>query len=297
MNRSRLQQLSKLRKDGSFDPTTGEVFELDEPWEGFRDDVAKKINAINVSHRVERKVAGALHEETFYSPTDDPEVFVVRKPLESISSNEVALIRDDGIRRIIEERLAQHGIEVGRGKKVDSKKWKQALCNVDDPVTMPSGVPIKKVRVYRKEQTIRPIRAGRSDEAFVKPGSTHHLCIFELEEKGKTKRTAVFVTMLEAIDRIKGKERIIQRIHPKYPEAKFVMSLSRGETVLADIDGESQLLTLKTAVSTNGRLVFAHQTDARKSKEVKKIGFFARDYDKLRKVTVDPLGRIRWAND
>ena len=296
-NRSRLQQLSKIRKAGSFDPQTGEVYELDEPWAGFRDDVGEKINAINVSHRVERKVAGALHEETFYSPTNDPDVFVVRKPLESLSPSEVPLIRDAEIRRIIESRLEDQGIEVGRGKKVDSKKWKQALCNVDDPVTMPSGVPIKKMRVYRKEKTILPIREGRSDEAYVKPGSTHHLCVFEWEEKGETKGDAVFVTMLEAMDRIKGKEQIIQRTHPEYPEAKFVMSLSRGEMVLADLDGEHQLLTLKTAISTNKRLIFAHQTDARKSADVKKIGFSQRDYCKLRKVTVDPLGRIRWAND
>lgn len=295
-NRSRLQQLSKIRKAGSFDPQTGEVYELDEPWAGFRDDVCEKINAINVSHRVERKVAGALHEETFYGPTNDPEIFVVRKPLESLSSNEVSLIRDAGVRRTIEERLAKHGIEVGRGKKVDSKKWKQALCNVDDPVTMPSGVPIKKVRVYRKEQTIRPIREGRDDEAYIKPGSTHHLCIFELEDKGQTKREAVFVTMLEAMDRIKRKEQIIQRTHPEYPEAKFVMSLSRGEMVLAEIDGRSQLLTFNTAASTSEQMWFFGHTDARRRADRKKYTFQPSTL-KARKVTVNPLGRIRWAND
>ena len=162
---------------------------------------------------------------------------------------------------------------------------------------MSSGVPINKVRVYRKEQTIRPIREGRDDEAYIKPGSTHHLCIFELEDKGQTKREAVFVTMLEAMNRIKRKEQIIQRTHPEYPKAKFVMSLSRGEMVLADLGDQPLLLTLKPAISTNKRLIFALQTDARKSADVKKIGISPKDYDKLRKVTVDPLGRIRWAND
>lgn len=295
-NRSRLQQLSKIRKAGSFDPQTGEVYELDELWGGFRDDVAEKINTINVSHRVERKVAGALHEETFYGPTNDPDVFVVRKPLESLSPSEVPLIRDAEIRRIIQSRLEDQGIEVGRGKKVDSKKWKQALGNVDDPVTMASGVPIKKVRVYRKEQTIRPIREGGADAAFVKPGSTHHLCIFEIEEKGQIKRQAVFVTMLEAMDRIKHKRQIIQRTHPEYAEAKFVMSLSSGEMVLAEVDGQTRLLSYNTAASTSQQMRFFDHTDARRRADRKKYAFQPSTLN-ARKVTVDPLGRIRWAND
>ncbi len=210
-----------------------------------------------------------------------------------LSANEISMIRDDGIRKIIERRLEQHGIEIGRGKKPDKKKWKEALVNMK----MPSGVPIKKVRVLRKEQTIQPIRQGKSSEAYVKPGSTHHLCIFEWDEKGKTKRDAVFVTMLQAINRVKNKQTIIQRTHPERPDAKFVMSLSRGEMVQANWKGREELLVLKTSISTNNRLIFARHTDARKSDEVQKMAFSPVGYGTLRKVTVDPLGRIRWAND
>jgi len=170
-------------------------------------------------------------------------------------------------------------------------------------LTMPSGVPIKKVRVLKAEKTIRPLRKkGSPDQAFVKPGSTHHLCIFEWEEKGKTKRDAVFVTMLEATERLKkqkqllsverkqwtdkgvtGKRQlkkklqeptarivrehpVIQRdatkIDPKLrgdipANAKFVMSLSRGEMVLAEIDGEEALLVMQTSIQTEKKMEFA----------------------------------------
>jgi hypothetical protein len=130
----------------------------------------------------------------------------------------------------------------------------------------------------------------------VKPGSTHHLCIFEFEERGKKKREAVFVTMLEATKRLKSGERVICRKHPERPDARFIMSLSSREMVLANWKGEQKLLVFKTAASTQGQLYFVEHTDARRAGGQTKFVATANSLD-ARKVTVDPLGRIRWAND
>jgi CRISPR-associated endonuclease Csn1 len=216
----------------------------------------------------------------------------VRKPVENLSPAEVERIRDPGIRKIVLESLKKKGIDFGRGKKPDAKKMKEALSRLQ----MPSGVPIKKVRILKQEQTIQPLRDAPDHQAYVKPGSTHHLCIFEFEEKGKKKREAVFVTMLEATKRQKRGEQIISRQHPERPEAKFVMSLSSREMVLANWKGEQKLLVFKTAASTQGQLYFAEHTDARRSSEQAKFVATANSLD-ARKVTVDPLGRVRWAND
>jgi hypothetical protein len=166
---------------------------------------------------------------------------------------------------------------------------------------MPSGVPIKRVRVLRKEKTIQPLREGRPDETHVKPGSTHHLALFEWEEGDKRKRDAVFVTMLEAINRLKRHEALVRRTppqnHPTIPaNAKFVFSLSRGETVLANWKGGEKTLVFKTASSTQGQIWFGEHTDSRKSSEYKQYSANANTLD-ARKITVDPIGRIRWAND
>lgn len=292
-NRSRLGQLSKLVKAGGA-RKHGEI--LPDPWENFRDDVLNRIKHVNVSHRVERKVAGALHEETLYGKTENSNEWVVRKPLENLSANEIEKIRDETIRNLVIARLKERGIEFGRGKKPDTKKMKSALTNM----SMPSGVPIKKVRVLKPEQTIRAIRKGEST-AYVKPGSMHHLTIFEWEVKGKKKREAVFVSMLDAIDRLKRKEQVIQRQppteHPTIPaDAKFIMSLSSREMVLAIKNGKEMLLSFKTAASTSGQMWFVLHTDARKASDQSVVSFSAATLD-ARKVTVDPLGRIRWAND
>jgi CRISPR-associated endonuclease Csn1 len=288
-NRKRLHKLSELVRRGGA-KQHGEI--LEEPWPDFRESVVGRLKGLRVSHRVERKVRGALHEETLYGPTPTEGEWVVRKPVENLSAAEVERIRDGGIKKIVLESLKMKGIDFGRGKKPDAKKMKEALSNLQ----LPSGVPIKKVRIIKQEQTIQPLRDGAEHQAYVKPGSTHHLCIFEFEEKGKKKREAVFVTMLEATKRQKRGEPIISRKHPERPEAQFVMSLATREMVLANIKGEQKLLVYKTAASTIGQLRFCEHIDARRSSEQTMFTFSANSLD-ARKVTVDPLGRVRWAND
>ncbi|MHA1560130.1 MAG: type II CRISPR RNA-guided endonuclease Cas9, partial [Alphaproteobacteria bacterium] len=208
-NRSRLQELARHRRLGcpdGIDRRTGEVLEVSPPWDRFRQSVVEAVRAVNVSHRVRRRVAGGLHEDTFYGPVYDKAGqrvegrFVVRKPLADLSPNEIPLIRDKGVRRVVEARLADAGLETGRGRKLDRTTYREAVAGL----TMPSGVPIRKVRVYRSDLTIRPIREGTPNEAWVKPGSNHHLCIFQWQDNGETKREAVFVSRLEAARRVRA---------------------------------------------------------------------------------------------
>lgn len=329
-DRARLRQLTCIRKTGGV-LKTGEA--LDYPWESFRDDVITKISSIKVSHRAERKVAGGLHDEMPFGVTKEVCVFVKRKPIETLSANEVDKIRDDGIKTIVTRALANAGLSIGRGKKPDAKEMKRVLSGL----SMPSGVPIKKVRLKVPSKTIRPIREGTPFEVHVNPMSTHHLALFEWDENGKRQRGAVFVTMLEATNRVKTQQREFQRLlkeheertgkrltkrdrlhgafqrqaaevapviqrmppngHPTIPtNAKCLFSLSGGETVLATVEGKEQLLVYDTAAQTSGQMWFCLHTDARKQADRKRYSFMPSTLV-ARKVTVDPLGRIRWAND
>ena len=106
----------------------------------------------------------------------------------------------------------------------------------------------------------------------------------------------MFVSRLEANRRLTNREPVIARQHPHRPDARFVMSLSKGEMVLADWKGHEKLLVFRTAASTQGQIYLCEHTDARKSSKYRQ---FVANANTLiaRKVTVDPLGRIRWAND
>lgn len=286
-DQKRLQALSRMYK-------TGESGAEIAPWANFRGDVKAAVERINVSHRVQRRVSGALHKDTIYGQTGTPGEFVSREDLDKLKPAMVKDIRDPTIRQLVINRLEKFGIEVGRkAAAIPKEVWK-------DPLLMPSGVPVRKVRVIRRDATIRPLRGG-DDPAHVKPGSTHHLCIFEFVENGKKRREPKFVPMLGAIERIKRKEPVISRVHPSKPDARFIMSLSAGEMVLGTFKGRQRLVKFKTAASTQGQVYFVEHTDARRDSgdaPAEKFAVTANSMSRdARKVTVDPLGRIRWAND
>lgn len=344
-HRSRLQQLGRIHKTGGV-LVTGESLDL--PWEHFRKDVQDTLSGIHVSHRAARKVAGGLHEETNYAPhrNDQGKIveneYVVRKPVDALSANEIPNIRDVAVRAAIIKRLMDNGFEVGRGKKIQSADMKKLFGDPTNPVRLVGkktgtlGPPIRKVRVIKKEQTIRAIRAGNS-RVYVKPGSTHHLSFFKFTEQDKVKYEAIWTTMLEAADRLKqqsqlfatrrqalqeknrGKKisikdprmsRLMQEIaqqlplitrrHPDRPEAQFLFSLSRGEMVLVNVGGKWTPLIYNTSASTTGQLIFHRPFDARPLSERKKNSYSATtlcERDQARKITIDYLGRVRWAND
>jgi CRISPR-associated endonuclease Csn1 len=292
-NRSRLQALAKSMSDVN-NNREGEL--LDEPWPKFRDTIVDRVSRVWVSHRVERKIRGPLHEETQYGKTDQEDCWVYRKSIDALSSNDVTNIRDPFIRDMVIAKLKESGIDVGRNTKADPKKIKEALVGLK----MPSGVPIRKVRILKKEQTVTAIRKAKS-ETFVKPGSNHHLAIFEWTEKGEKKRDAVFVPMIDAVNKVKNGKAVIDRSppkdHPNIPaDAKVLMTLSMREAILTEDASRQTILVFRTAASTSKQMIFTGHNDARKSTSVKKLSFYPSSIQG-RKVTIDYLGRIRNAND
>jgi CRISPR-associated endonuclease Csn1 len=285
-DRSRLQALAAINRD---ELTTGIAARLAAPWETFRGDVEQRMQTINVSHRPCRKVAGALHEDTFYGPTSIAGEFVVRKLLQAITPSMVTEIRDPAIRQIVIDRLAKFNIVTGRGAKesIPAEVWKE-------PLRMKSGVVIKKVRLIRRDDTIQSIRGG---QAHVRPGSMHHLCLFQWRQNGKLLRDAIFVSMLEAVNRLKRKEPLIQRNHPKQPDATFLMSLSSGEAVLLKHDGIEAIYTFETAASTSKQMWFRLHTAGGKSSDKTHVVSKKPSSFDGKKVTITPLGQVRWASD
>lgn len=284
-DRRRLRKLAELRRAGEDIPV---------PWPSFREDAEAIINKVNVSHRVQRGVRGALHEETIYGPTEQQHVYVRRYDLAGLTPEMVTRIRDDVARQKVIERLQAHGIAIGRGGvRIPASVWQEPLW-----MNERKGISIKKVRVCKPEESVVGIRPGADGEpsAYVKPGSLHHLCIFEFPNGKKTRREAIFTSMLEAARRRRAKEPLIRRVHPTRPDARFIVSLSRGEAVIGPKGGD-QLMIFNTAASTQGQIYFHHHTDARPANKKQKFVVTANSMSRdARKVTVDPLGRIRSAD-
>lgn len=284
----RLQALAAMSRD---ELTAGTDDRLAAPWDGFRTDVEARIAAINVSHRAARKVAGALHKEKPFGRTANGNEFVMRRPLTELTPSMIADIRDPVIRELVLQRLKDLNVAHGRGESAfPDEVWKE-------PLRMASGVLIKKVRVLKRATLGESMVPLHGDQAYVVPGSTHHFCLFEFQENGKARRDAVFVSMLKAIQRIERKEPVIQRTHPERPDAKFLMSLSSGEMVLLNHNGREALYTFVTAASTTKQMKFRLHTAGGKSSDKTHVVSKRPGTFDGRKVTVTPIGQVRWAND
>lgn len=319
-NPSRLQQLARTRRHAlDYEP-------MPEPWPSFHAHVADIIDKINVSHRVPRGIYGPLHEETIYGATqqkpggtknnrpwaknwkEEEGVYVLRKPLEALSLNEVDKIRDDRIREIVSERLTTFNLIAGRKKRGDGDQdapagkgaipkevWKEPLL-LYPRKGKKDGTPtvIKKVRITKPEQSIVPLRDG--GKSCVKPGSIHHVAIFEITDtKGKKKQIPRFVSMFDAAKRKSARLPIVERIHPDFPNARFVMYLRPGEMVFGTFKGHESLVRFNTAASTQGQLYFVKHTDARPSATRDQFAVNANTLNGT-KVFMDPLGRLKPAD-
>ncbi len=276
------------------------------PWATFRDEMQTVINRMLVSHRVTRRISGALHKDTAYGhrPGEKPQQFVYRKPLESLTPAMIGKIRDPLVQSVIRQRLEEFGGDI-----------KKAFGNRDNPVLMPNKkglrIPIHSVRISEIFTNMIPIcdQSGKPYR-YVEPDSNHHISIFEYKDKkGQFKRDAVITSMFEAaqIAMENGRRRkqglppreIIRKTHPEIPEARFLFSLSKNEMFLLDIGDETVLCRIQK-FDVNGAIILRPHTYAGKCDNADMPPFvYRRSPSTLigRKIVIDALGRMAEAHD
>jgi len=265
---------------------------VDEPWNGFGLELARAAEKINVSHKVLRKIKGALHKETNYWKEINGKhagKYITRKELNgNFTNNWAEQICDEEIKRLVKDRLAEY--------ENDAKK---AFA---EPLYLPNDkdkqIPIRKVRVWQTSSNMMQLRPN----IWVEPGSNHHVEVFETKDKkGELKYEGKLISMYEAAQSIKNKQPIIQTNLGS--DKKFFMSLSQNEMILLKLEDGSEVLhrTQKMSQSKESiSIIFRPHTYGGKLSDYDKPPLIQRRSPSTligRKVVVDPLGRIRWAND
>lgn len=274
---------------------TGVFFEP--PWSDFREEVREKVRNINVSHRVQRKVSGKLHEETNYGPTGrkdekGQDIYVYRKPLDGLTIPMVKNIVDPVVREIVKGRLIEKGIDLTKGDKIPKDVWKK------EPLYMRTTksnkkVLIKSVRIQDVKTNVIPLK-NNSGEVYrvVEPGSNHHIEIYEYKDKkGRIKREGIVVSLFEAVSRSRAKRTVVQREHGE--ERNFVCSLCKGDMFVLQMDKNEPILCCIQEIWESTNIVLRPHTHVGENGDINKTASKLRGY----KVTVDPIGRIWRAND
>ncbi len=278
---------------------------LEGPWPNFVATVREEVARITASHRPNRKVSGALHEETVYSRAlpipgaseGQKPAPRVRKPLERITKSEVEDIADPKVREMVQKKLADLG--------GDPKKFSVAENLPYFETTDGRRIPIKSVRVIKKTPTFA-LGAGRR-QRFVTSESNHHLEIFaELDEFGEeVEWDGVVVPLAEACKRLRAKVPVVQKDFGAHRQFKF--SLVAGDVVQFDDGRGGRRLLVVRAMSNEigraARVALVPINDARQKKEIlASKDYFRIPLEKLRKLnacklSVSPLGELGTTND
>jgi CRISPR-associated endonuclease Csn1 len=269
---------------------------LEGPWPDFVDSLRQEIGQIVVSHRVSKKVSGALHEETIYSRLLPDGSVHVRKPLAVLTRPEVADIVDEKVKQKVLAKLGD-----GDPKKVFADEPNLPCFEGADGQI----IPIKRVRLKKALPTI-PLGDGRTAR-HVASESNHHVEIYAEVDKGgnEGKWDGEVVSILEAYQRQKAGKPTVQREHG--PLARFKFSLAQGEVVECDgkQGGRSLFVYRKVTQFTKGgiQIGFAPLEDARKAREMQiSRAWLWTTPNTLgerhaRKVVVSPLGEVSEAHD
>jgi CRISPR-associated endonuclease Csn1 len=300
----RIQQLSRAA-EWARERGQRKLGSLDGPWPNFVDSVREHINQIVVSHRVSRKVSGALHEETIYSPPfrrnavngKELQAVRVRRKLEVITAGEIRDIVDEAVRKLVQDKLSALG--GGDGEKVFKVKANLPCFTTADG----RRIPIKSARV-EKRLPAKPLGVGRSVR-HVTSESNHHVEIYaEIKPDGSEGGWGgEVVSTLEAHRRKKAGKPVVEKDHG--PRAKFKFSLAPNEVIECDDGKDGRILWVVRGTTTQNdspRVFLVALNDARQRKEMDSKAYWRPFLNPLRnlharKVAVTPLGEVREAHD
>ncbi|OGT89034.1 MAG: type II CRISPR RNA-guided endonuclease Cas9 [Gammaproteobacteria bacterium RIFOXYA12_FULL_61_12] len=242
-SRSLYQRLARIAHQRGHAPSQ-RGFYIDPPWQGYQADLAQTLAGIVVSHATNRKLTGALHEETAYGHI--PHVgFVYRKTLnKDFKLGDIEAIYDPSLQELVKAHLEHHGNDP-----------KRAFAEGIQCYHKDGHTPIKRVRIRAKQVSEKGTfsisdRAGRAYKHH-KTGSNHHVEILRHRATGKIE--PVYLTTKEATERARrGGEPVIQRDHG--PEWEFIISLCINDMVRLGEGGQVAYFRVQKIEATNNRV-------------------------------------------
>lgn len=278
--------------------------EINEPYQGYWNDVAALVEEINVSYRCNKKVSGSLHNDTNYSKAHieiDPktgkevEYRYLRKPLAAMTDNEIHSIVDPVIQKIVLDKLERLGGKPNAFSNENELPY-QMVKSKDGSQRF---VPIKKAR-FRQVISVKKIGKD-ANERFVATGGNHHMEVYAVLDKNgrETKWVADTVTLFDAYERLIHNKPIVNRDHG--PNTVYKFTLYKNEFLLYNAPDGSTVLK-RIFKFSDQEIGWGNHNDARPAKIVtNKTPGNRPSVNSLRgrvqKVSVDFWGDIHPAND
>jgi len=275
---------------------------VEQPWEGFQDDVRHVIDGVVVSHRQNRRVRGPLHKDTVYSPPINGK-HRVRKELAKLSAADIQKGRvvDKRALAAIRAKLEELG-QSDPSKAFKAPEHAPVVRGADG-----REVALRKVRVELGDKPMKfggkPGRGGPGAAKHAMNELNHHVAFYDRHlPGGGVERIAEVVPLKEAMRRLRAGEPVVDRT-PRGTDGAhvFAFSLVKNEHVwYREKEGDEPILCRVDSIS-EGDIELKRHADGRTQNERKA----AKDRIRLRskairdgryeKAHVTYLGEVRRA--
>ena len=308
--RSLLQRIARTAGQAE-DKDLDRLFEgLEQPWEGFREELRAALQRVTVSHKADhgRKgkpapghdvTSGKLHNDTAYGLTGDVDrkgdhLVVHRIPLSSLQPKDLTN----------PERMTDHGLQRALYRATEGKSgpaFQKALADFAKAPGPWQG--LRHLRVRKPLQVI-PIRdrTGRAYKGY-QGDSNAVFNVWRLPD-GKwvthwTDRDGVARSGIVSTFDLHQPGHVEHRPHPA---AKKVLSLRQNDLIAVERDGEARRIMRVQKYGQNGQIFLIEHHEAGKMADRDRNpddpfkfygpGAGALQKMKARQVRIDPLGRL-----
>ncbi|MEQ9490197.1 MAG: type II CRISPR RNA-guided endonuclease Cas9 [Alphaproteobacteria bacterium] len=267
-DRSMLQAVARSARRQE-DQFSGRFFaELDDPWEGFREQVMASLDRLTISHKPDHGVQGALHNDTAYGLVDSeadpstPMEVVHRVALSDMKKkSDIEKIRDPVLRELF----------LNAVENVPINTIDKALIDAGEAMTP----PVRRVRICETLSVI-PISNGGSKPFKAYKGDANYCYDISMGAKGKW--TGRIVSRFDA-----NQSAFEPESSTSIEGEKLLIRLRVNDMLQVDHDGSRQIM--RVVKLSNGRITIAahHEAGSLKARD-------ADADDPFKYVTVSPAG-------
>ncbi len=260
---------------------------LDPRYDNFRKQVKQILHEIIIAHAPERKITGALHEDTGSGFVKGIGT-VYRKAINTDTKPaEIKKIIDPEVRKLVVAHLERFG---GSPK---------LAFTTDNPVLHKDGkTPLKRVRILQSKTTLEELeknKLGIRDSKgnvfkWMTLGNTHHVEIFR--RRGSSKYHSIFVSALEATQRAHQKKPIVNHLLDE--NHIFIMALHKNDMVSINNQDEIRSYRVQKLDGKGNRVMLRwHNASTLDNKEqaiFKSIGTLITEYE-MKPIYVNAIGK------
>lgn len=263
------------------------------PWETFRTEAQQSINNIIVSHKVQAKVQGKLHDELVYGKVKSAPVekdgkyeqFSRRVKLADLSDSQRKGIRegtlevawDSGgkLKKLLQDHLSTHK----DFKELPFMKTKSGDRRV-----------VKSIKLIEPKQPSLMADLQSKGKTWASKNENHHMVVFE-DGDGKVRFDVV--SRFDAMKRHSSKLPVVNRYGP--PGYHFKMSLLKRDSLLIQTGEEKEEVYVIHSIWNSGQLVLMKHNESEAVPIRKTVGAHLREG--MTKIGIDPIGNRMQKND